>query len=60
MHGLDLSGSGQGRVEGACECMDWIDLAQDRDGWRAPVNAVMEFLFCFILLRVLISILRVL
>jgi hypothetical protein len=21
--------------------MDWIDLAQDRDQWRAPVNMVM-------------------
>jgi hypothetical protein len=21
-------------------CMDWIDLAQDRDQWRAPVNTV--------------------
>jgi hypothetical protein len=22
--------------------MDWIDLAQDRDEWRAPVNMVMS------------------
>jgi hypothetical protein len=22
--------------------MDWIDLAQDRDQWRAPVNTLMN------------------
>jgi hypothetical protein len=25
-----------------CEELDWIDLAQDRDRWRAVVNAVMN------------------
>jgi len=50
-----------------CEGVDWIDLAQDRDGWRAVVNAVMDFfvfsfyLFIFVLLfYVLLSILCVL
>jgi hypothetical protein len=28
--------------EVGCESMDWIDLAQDRDRWRALVKAVMD------------------
>jgi hypothetical protein len=25
-----------------CRSMDWIELAQDRDWWQEPVNAVMN------------------
>jgi hypothetical protein len=32
---MDLLGIG-------CGSMDWIGLAQDRDKWRALVNAVMN------------------
>ena len=28
-----------------CECMDWIELAQESDKWRALLNAVMNLRF---------------
>jgi len=31
--------------EMGCGGMDWIDLAQDRERWRALVNVVMTFGF---------------
>ena len=29
--------------EVGCRVMDWIELAQDRERWRALLNAVMNF-----------------
>ena len=35
---MNLSGSGM-------ESMNWIDLAQDRDRWRVPMNTAMKALY---------------
>jgi len=32
--------------EVGCGVMDWIDVAQDRDRWRAFVSAVMKLRVC--------------
>jgi hypothetical protein len=29
--------------EAGCGCVDWMELAQNRDRWRALVSAVMNF-----------------
>ena len=28
--------------EVGCEVIDWIELAQDRKSWRAPVNVLLD------------------
>jgi len=40
--GVDGDNINMAVQEVGCGCMDWIDLARDRDMWPALVNAVMN------------------
>jgi len=44
-HWGDPSVDGKVRIDlrdVGCGCLDWMELAQDRDRWRALVSAVMN------------------
>jgi hypothetical protein len=41
-HLEDLGVEGLNLQEVGCGGMDWIVLAQDRNKWRVPVNALMN------------------